>query len=144
MRIIRGSSFIMARTFPRSSLPRVALFSFLVCMSLLAEDLPINPAFAQTTFTTNVQGTVTEAHTGRPIASAQVTIANLNLSTVTNAQGQFSWNAISIPQAVFTTTIPIAASGFGNWTLQNVRLLANDTLLLTPLLGASPTTTSAP
>jgi hypothetical protein len=126
------------------SLRRASLFSLLILLSLFAKDLPINPVSAQTGFVTNVQGTVTEARTGRPIAGAQVKVANLNLAAVTDAGGQFAWNAIPLPQATFTTTITITAPGFGNWTMQDIRLQADDTLLLTPQLSASPTVVVAP
>src|SRR5688572_12881896 len=125
----------MHLTFNHSHLNRSALFSFLVLVSFFVEDLTSDPVAAQTAFSTNVHGTVTGAHTGRPIAGAQVTAANLNLSAITDAAGQFAWSAIPLPQAIFTTTITITASGFGNWTMQNVRLQADDTLLLTPQLS---------
>jgi len=122
---------------------RAALLS-LLWLSLFAEGLPINPVSAQTTFSTNIQGTVTEARTGRPIAGAHVQVANLNLSALTDAEGQFAWNAIPLPQSTITTTITLTAAGFGNWMLQDVRLQADDTLLLTPQLSASPTVVVAP
>lgn len=129
---------------PRSHFSRALLFSFLVLVSFLAEDPTFHPVSAQTAFSTNVQGTVTEAATGRPVAGAQVHAANLNLSAVTDAGGQFIWNVIPIPQATFTATITITAPGFGDWTIQDVRLQANDTLLLTPQLSTSPAVIVAP
>jgi hypothetical protein len=123
---------------------RTTLFSLLVLLSLFTQGLPTHSVSAQAGFATNIQGTVTEASTGHPIAGAQVTVADLNLSGVTDAGGQFAWNAIPLPQATFTTTITITAPGFGDWTIQNIRLHADDTLLLTPQLGVSPTVVIAP
>ena len=86
----------------------------------------------------DVKGSVTSAETGLPVENAKVTIADLNLSTSTDANGKFLFNSISMNDEVLPVTITVHAQGFGEWTIQDVRIVSGDTLILFPKLTSQP------
>jgi hypothetical protein len=92
----------------------------------------------------SIAGTVTEAETGRPVAGAVATIDQLGLSAVTGATGQFAWPDILLPGDVVTVTVRVTAAGWGAWVLRDVRVLAQDRLLLAAALERGPVTLTAP
>ena len=65
-------------------------------------------AWAQGTGT--VAGQVTAASTGRPVANAQVFIADLNQGSLTQANGRFL--LLSVPTG--THTLSVSSIGFGS------------------------------
>jgi hypothetical protein len=86
----------------------------------------------------NIEGTVTDQATGQPVHGATVSLLAFGLTAVTDTAGQFAFPGITLAEPVVATTISIAADGYGEWTIQDVRLVADDTLILTPELGAEP------
>jgi len=87
----------------------------------------------------HVQGQVTDKITGQPVSGARISAPGFGLAAVTDADGAFTWRDILLPGTVTPTTITITADGYGDWTIQDVRLLAGDTLILTAELSAAPT-----
>ncbi len=91
----------------------------------------------------DVEGRVTNA-AGQPIPGAQVDLPAYGLTAITDAAGRFAWHALSLGQDHVLTTITITAAGYGDWTIQDVRLVSDDTLILTPELGPDPVTVVMP
>jgi hypothetical protein len=87
----------------------------------------------------NVEGQVTDKVTGQPVAGAQVLAADEGLSASTDGAGRFRWQAIPLSQSSLPITITISADGYGSWTIEDVRLRAGDTLILSAELSAAPT-----
>jgi len=112
------------------------LFALLSVSRADSQSLGVEPP---PTFFANLRGTVTDQVTGLPLPGARVLVPDLSLSTLTDSAGRFAWDALPLVYPIFTTTITITASGYGAWTIQNVRLLAADTLSLTAALAGSPT-----
>ena len=91
-----------------------------------------------------VAGTVTDADTGAPIEGAAVNIPQLAISTTSDIHGAFEL-AVNLPSDdPVPTTIEVTAPGNANWTIQNVRLIAGDTLKLDVRMGQSPTVIVVP
>ncbi len=86
-----------------------------------------------------VEGRVSDSTDGAPIAGAVIAVPSLGLSTVSDADGMFRFSGIGIDGESLSTTITAAAAGYGDWTLQDVRLILGDTLILEIQLGPSPT-----
>jgi len=86
-----------------------------------------------------VEGSVSDSADGAPIAGAAIAIPSLGLSTISDADGKFRFSGIGIEGELLSTTITAAATGYGDWTLQDVRLIPGDTLILEIQLGPSPT-----
>jgi hypothetical protein len=93
---------------------------------------------------TAVEGVVTAATTGAPVPGAKVSLPALGLFGTTDAAGAFAWQAVPLPAPVVTVTLAISAAGFGVWSIHDVRLFADDTLLLSPQLGLQPITITVP
>ena len=86
----------------------------------------------------NLRGQVTAEDSGFPVPGAVVSIPALDLTLTADAEGRFEIREISVKEVVNPVTVTIIADGFGEWTLQEVLLVANDTLILIPKLTASP------
>ncbi|MGB6896689.1 MAG: SpoIID/LytB domain-containing protein, partial [Dehalococcoidia bacterium] len=69
---------------------------------------------------------------------------DLGLMTYSDASGLFSWREVPLTQTYLPITITVTAPGYGAWVLQNVRLVANDTLILTVELSEIPKTIVVP
>jgi len=108
---------------------------------LLKSSTPVN---AQETFLTNIEGTVLSKADGSRIAGAVVELPDFNFSTLTNVAGQFNFSELPIPESIYPTIIHIQAAGFGKWSIEGVRLVSNDTLLLEAQLEAEPVTILVP
>jgi hypothetical protein len=87
---------------------------------------------------------VTDTETGLPVQGAQVSVKALGLSGLTDSEGQFTWQDIPVFEDANPITVSIQAEGFGEWRLQDVPLLASDTLILTAKLGPTPTLSIVP
>lgn len=110
----------------------------------LALDPWIDPRAAAQGATAAVQGTVVDSATGAPVPGANVSIPDLGLSAQTDAGGLFAWPVIALSEPTVATTIQVQASGYGDWEIVNVRLVAGDTLLLRAELGTDPVHIVAP
>ncbi len=86
----------------------------------------------------NVVVRVKSAGSENPIPGAQVTIDSLGLSGVSNLEGEVIWNQIPLDAEVNPLTVEVRADGFGTWTLKDVRLVADDTLIIKPKLTSEP------
>ncbi|MCH7610921.1 MAG: carboxypeptidase regulatory-like domain-containing protein [Chloroflexi bacterium] len=86
-----------------------------------------------------VQGTVSDVESGAPIVGASVTALDLGLSAVTGIDGGFEFQDSSLTGESRSTTILATAPGYGDWTIQDVRLIAGDTLILDIEMGPTPT-----
>lgn len=93
--------------------------------------------------TAGVQGYVTDARTGRPVAGAHVAAWDGRLRAVTNVAGQFAWQ-VPLAEPSVPVTLTVSAAGYGAWTITNLRLVADDTLLLTAPLEERPVITAMP
>ncbi len=75
-----------------------------------------------------------------PIPAAQVSLPELRLRNYTDSTGQVSWEDIPLEDPAIPVTITVSAPGYGSWTIAQVILAANDTLILTPELTTTPVT----
>jgi hypothetical protein len=115
------------------------LLALVVLLSQLsARPLAQTAAAAPGPDQADVLGTITDGATGQAIGGASVSVPAFGLSAVSDTAGQFAWRGIALAEPVVATTISITAPGYGDWTIQDVRLVAGDTLILTPELGAEP------
>ncbi len=112
--------------------------------ALLAVLALIIPAVAYTDESTAIHGLVSEAASGVAVADALIEIPALGLSTRSNSRGEFSWSALSISGDFQAVTVQIQAAGYGNWTLENVRILRSETLILEAELKDTPQTITVP
>lgn len=90
------------------------------------------------TYTGNIQGEITAKSNGAAIPHAIVEATELGLSATTDSTGHFSWHDIPMQAPSQPISIKVSAPGYGDWTIRNVLLLADDTLILTPRLTDSP------
>jgi len=121
------------------------LSAVLAAVFLLAILTPVFLSVtAQTLSSATIRGLVTADTTGAPIPNAQVTIPLLGLQTTTNSAGEFSWEAIPLNDAVVPVTVHVTAQNFGGWTLQDVRVLRDETLIIKAILEKSPVTIVVP
>jgi hypothetical protein len=132
---------------PFTKCPRLqALFSILFILFFLGNPLGDNLALAiaQEPYKGNIEGLVLSKADGYPIAGAIIELSDFHLSSTTNNKGQFSFHNLTIPEMIYPTSIHIQASGFGKWSIEGVRLVANDTLLLEAHLESDPVTIIVP
>ncbi|MDF1500229.1 MAG: carboxypeptidase regulatory-like domain-containing protein [Anaerolineales bacterium] len=102
------------------------------------------PLLVQSAPPTNIEGSVTDAQTGAPVAGARVEVIELGLSTTTGGDGSFGWHGLSPAQTVTELTVRISASGYGEWRLEGARLLVEETLILEAGLKDEPVTIIVP
>ncbi len=81
-----------------------------------------------------LRGQVFDQATGYPIPSARIRAIELGLEVTSDQAGNFAWPAIALPQAQIPITVSVIATGYGEWRMQNVRLVAGDTVILSPHL----------
>ncbi|MDX1545292.1 MAG: carboxypeptidase-like regulatory domain-containing protein, partial [Christiangramia sp.] len=60
------------------------------------------------------KGEVVNARNGKPISSAYLALNNSNISTITNADGEFS---LKVPEDLIDATVTISVLGFQSKTL---------------------------
>jgi hypothetical protein len=95
-------------------------------------------ATGQESWSGNVRGTVLDAESGKPIADAEILIEQLQLTTLSDSRGRFWINAIVLSKNPLTVTLTVNAPGYGEWRIEDVQLLAEDTLILKVELGQEP------
>jgi hypothetical protein len=98
----------------------------------------------QDVFWGEVEGSVVSKITGNPIPAAVIDLPEFGISTYSDSDGRFNFTRIALPEEITPTNISIKASGFGNWRIEGVRLVADDTLLLKAQLEESPVTIIVP
>jgi hypothetical protein len=86
----------------------------------------------------SLTGQVTDRNTGLPIKGAEVDLSNLDLSTISDSEGRFHWQDLALPEAITPLTITINANGYGQWQLQDAKLVDSDTLILSSRLSTQP------
>ncbi len=89
-------------------------------------------------------GIVTAQDSGLPVAQAQVSVPHFDLTAASDAQGRFAFSPIMLAEAVQPVDVVVTAPGYGIWTIQNVRLVRQDTLILEPALRAEAVTLTMP
>src|SRR3990172_12989059 len=109
----------------------------------LAVAPPPDEALAQSATTGSVQGSVVDS-AGAPVPGALVRSTGLGLTASTNASGRFTWSGVPAPANGIPATIEVLADGFGSWTIRDVLVVPNDTLLLEVELGADPVDIQVP
>jgi len=100
--------------------------------------------FLRLTPSARVEGSVTDEATGMPVPGAFISAPALGLQATSDSAGRFAWSGIPIAGDYLPTTITITASGYGTWTIEDVRLVPDDTLILTAALSADPRTIVVP
>jgi hypothetical protein len=78
----------------------------------------------------NIRGYVTVQNGAHRLAGAQVYIPSLNLNSITNSSGEFTWKNIPLVTNPYPVEVRVSAPGYGDWVLQNARLIQDDTLIL--------------
>jgi len=105
---------------------------------------PYDDPIAAQAWTTIVEAKVADGLTGLAIPGAHVSIPALAVSAQTNSEGRSTLGTIPLPSAVYTATIVVSAPGYGDWTLQNVRLYSDNPLRLDARLGPAPVVIAVP
>ena len=113
-----------------------ALLLFILIVSLLAGVTA--RATGQASWSGNLRGTVLEAGSGRPVAGAEILIEQLQLTTSSDNRGRFRIDAIALSQNPLAVSIAVNAPSYGEWRIEDVLLLAEDTLILNVELGLEP------
>ncbi len=96
------------------------------------------------TRTAAIEGQVVDGDTQRPVAGATVSAAGLGLQTHTGPDGRFAWPGIPLGSENVPETISVTADGYGTWTIQEVLVRLDDTLILTVELASQPVTIAVP
>jgi PKD repeat protein len=95
-------------------------------------------------------GTIQDEETQIPVANAQITIEGQGISdgivTHSDAKGYFAFDSIKLSDSIVPVTVTVTAEGYGLWQLTSVRLIVDDTLILSISLqpGNTPTVRSVP
>ncbi len=110
----------------------------------LASLYPAIQAAAGEVYYGDLRGQVVEGASGMAVSGAQVRVDDLGLAGVTDAEGRFSWDDIPMNEEILPVTVRVTAEGFGEWAIVNVRLVRNDTLILSVELGDEPVNTVLP
>ena len=84
-----------------------------------------------------VEGTVLDDDTGAAIEGAVISAPLLEISVTTNSEGNFEFEVNLLSENSIPTTIQVSATGYGDWTIQDVRLVPGDTLKLKVRMGQS-------
>ncbi|HEX9797641.1 MAG TPA: carboxypeptidase regulatory-like domain-containing protein, partial [Anaerolineales bacterium] len=93
---------------------------------------------------TQISGTVIDSSSGAPIGGAHIEVIDLSLQTMSDANGRFLFSGLTISQDYLPVTVRVQANGFGLWTIEGVRILPDDTLILNVELGPEPKTVQVP
>ncbi len=104
----------------------------------ISGDIPSNFDPQPGSFHGSLIGQVTDRITGLPLKGAEVNLSNFKLSTISDSEGRFSWHNLTMAEAIIPLTVTITAQGYGQWQLQDVKLVSADTLILTPKLSIKP------
>ncbi|MCJ7660682.1 MAG: hypothetical protein MUO67_16145, partial [Anaerolineales bacterium] len=92
--------------------------------------------YAQVTFFASMKGNVSSKYNQLPIQSANIHISPLGINISSNEKGDFALSEIKIHEHTLPITLTITALGYGEWVLQDVRLVANDTLIVNSQLSS--------
>jgi len=83
-----------------------------------------------------LKGHISSKYDQLPIQSANIHISPFGINLSSDEKGDFSLSDILIHEISLPITVTITAFGYGEWVLQDVRLVANDTLILKPQLSS--------
>ena len=125
----------------KTSQRKLAVLSAAGFLAALALIIPV---VAYMDDQTGIEGQVRDATSGTAVADALVEVPDLGLSVRTNSSGEFSWSGLSISGNDQAVTVQIQADGFGDWILENVRVLRAETLILEAELTDTPQTITVP
>jgi len=124
---------------PSPSLLTCSMIAALVWAILPFQELPM-----ESSMSAGVEGIVRDANTGDPVPRATVSLLSLDMSAVSDAQGNFSLGPVSLDANPYLETIVVSAEGYGPWRLEGVAILAQDTLILQVDLEKGPVTIDMP
>jgi len=111
------------------------LFGFALLILVWA---PTPDAAAQTSWQTRVRGMVVAAGSGSPVENAEIVLHDMGRATRSDARGRFAINDIALDENPQAVTISVIASGYGQWRIEDVLLLDQDTLILNVELETEP------
>jgi hypothetical protein len=128
--------------------------SFLLAVLLLAGVLPAapTPTAAHEQYDrletehprSRIAGSVTDAHTGAPVAAARVRLSDAAVPSVTtDAAGRFVLEEIPLAAPSRAVTLTVRAAGYGTWTMRDMPLYPGTTRRLSVRLEHTPTTIDA-
>ena len=127
--------------------PKSYLAIFLsMAIFLLGASLPTsaNPTLAGNNLQTNVSGVVIDKRNLIPVQGAIILLAELNLSTISDQNGEFTFTKIELAEPILYTNLLIQAQGYGDWQMIGIALVAGDTLLIDAELANTATTIEIP
>jgi len=87
--------------------------------------------------TTQIQGRVSDGLTGQPITGAQIRVTG-GFATTTAADGDFLITGIVLTGDNSIVTVTVSATNYGDYTLKDTVIYADDTLLLNITLTTAP------
>ncbi|MBN1266306.1 MAG: carboxypeptidase regulatory-like domain-containing protein, partial [Anaerolineales bacterium] len=115
----------------------VLLTAGLLSAGLFSISMDPIPASAQTSFLGNVRGTVIDS-SSNPVSGATIQIPALGLNSTSSSSGDFSWQGFSLPEPAYPVTIIVTHSHYGEWRIENLNLVANDTVILNVKMEEDP------
>ncbi len=121
--------------FLRFLLPVLAL---LTCSAVVKGSTPVLAVTTRLAFHAGLRGEVRAGSNGLPVVGAHVSVPGLGLSIEADRFGHFRLPDIPLGGPLIPITVTVSAPGFGDWSVQNVLLAADDTLILTPELNDEP------
>ena len=95
-----------------------------------SEIMKDSDGYAQEHYYANLEGRITSKYDQSPIQSAKIHISPLDIYLISNEFGDFSLSEIKTDEVALPITLTITADGYGEWVLKDVRLVANDTLII--------------
>ncbi|MEW6717205.1 MAG: LamG-like jellyroll fold domain-containing protein [Chloroflexota bacterium] len=98
----------------------------------------------QSQFSAQVEGYVKDGENGQSVFGASIQSPDVGLLLTSDTNGAFSHTFTDLPAPNIPITITVQAPNFGLWTLKNVHLLANDTLILDVQLHQQAVTIEIP
>jgi hypothetical protein len=93
---------------------------------------------SQVEYSAALRGQVKHEGSDNPVPEALISIPALDLTLTSDEEGVFELQNIPLKGELTPITVIITAGGFGEWKLQDVPLVAGDTLILTPKLTTPP------
>ncbi len=102
----------------------------------ISESTITADGYAQDTYFASLKGHISNKYNQLPIQSANIHISPLGINLSSDETGDFALSDISIHKLTLPITLTITAIGYGEWVLQDARLVANDTLIVKSQLSS--------
>jgi hypothetical protein len=104
----------------------------------------ILPAAGQAELSGDLRGTVLEVGANAPVSGAVIEIVGMGLSAMSDSRGEFAIEDIPLSENPLPVTITVDADGYGEWRIEQVLLVAEDTLILNVELESNPVLITMP